>query len=38
MIHGILHLVGYVDKSEADRAFMRRKEDHYLRQRSFLEM
>ncbi len=30
LIHGTLHLVGYEDASEADRATMRTKERHYL--------
>lgn len=30
MIHGILHLMGYRDKTRADRAQMRNKEDAYL--------
>ena len=30
MIHGILHLVGYNDKSESDKELMRSKEDFYL--------
>ena len=30
MAHGILHLVGYKDKSEGDRKKMRSKEDYYL--------
>ena len=31
MIHGILHLLGYSDKTETDKEQMRRKEDSYLR-------
>lgn len=31
MIHGILHLCGYSDKSPAKKAKMRTLEDHYLR-------
>lgn len=30
MIHGILHLVGYKDKTESDETLMRSKENHYL--------
>ena len=30
MIHGLLHLVGYVDGTKEDKAFMRTKEDFYL--------
>lgn len=30
IIHGVLHLLGYSDKSEADKANMRAKEDYYL--------
>jgi len=30
MIHGILHLVGYDDKTEEDKVLMRSKEDFYL--------
>jgi len=30
MIHGILHLTGYNDKTEREREFMRRKEDQWL--------
>jgi rRNA maturation RNase YbeY len=30
MIHGILHLAGYKDKSAGDKAAMRVKEDYYL--------
>lgn len=30
MIHGILHLIGYKDKSNKDKDAMRRKEDYYL--------
>ena len=37
MIHGILHYVGYRDKSEEELAEMRSKEDYYLSLRAFLE-
>ncbi len=30
MIHGILHLVGYDDKTDSDKKTMRAKEDFYL--------
>ena len=30
MIHGILHLLGYKDKSDKDQLIMRKKEDYYL--------
>lgn len=30
MIHGVLHLLGYNDKSKAEKAAMREKEDTYL--------
>ena|SRR6478609_3221208 len=30
IIHGILHLAGYKDKSKAEKALMRKKEDAYL--------
>ena len=37
MIHGILHLCGYKDKTEEEEAFMRQKEDecHPRRSRPF---
>jgi probable rRNA maturation factor len=35
MIHGVLHLIGYKDKTKADKANMRKKEDYYLNLRSF---
>lgn len=31
MVHGLLHLLGYKDKSEAESQLMRQKEDNYLR-------
>ncbi len=31
IIHGILHLCGYKDKSSADRKIMKRKENQYLK-------
>jgi len=31
VIHGLLHLCGYDDHSERDRAAMREREQHYLR-------
>ncbi|WP_207421715.1 rRNA maturation RNase YbeY [Desertivirga brevis] len=33
--HGTLHLLGYKDKSKADKALMTQKEDEYLRLREF---
>jgi rRNA maturation RNase YbeY len=30
MIHGVLHLLGFTDKEEPDKALMRKKENHYL--------
>jgi probable rRNA maturation factor len=30
MIHGVLHLMGYSDKSKAEKTKMRKKEDAYL--------
>lgn len=30
VIHGLLHLIGYEDRSADDKAEMSRKEDHYL--------
>lgn len=30
MIHGVLHLCGYKDKSKKDEQLMRKKEDYYL--------
>lgn len=35
IIHGTLHLLGYKDKSKADKALMTTKEDIYLHLRSF---
>ena len=36
MVHGLLHLIGYDDHSEADIAVMRAKENYYLSLRSQL--
>lgn len=33
MIHGVLHLCGYKDKSKKDAELMRKKENYYLRKR-----
>ncbi len=33
MIHGVLHLFGYKDKTKAEAAEMRQKEDYYLLKR-----
>ena len=30
MVHGILHLTGYGDKSDEEKVVMRKKEDYYL--------
>ena len=30
MVHGLLHLIGYGDKSEAEKEQMTQKEDYYL--------
>lgn len=30
IIHGVLHLCGYKDKTESEKALMRNKEDYYL--------
>lgn len=30
MIHGVLHLIGYKDKSQSERDLMRAKEEYYL--------
>jgi probable rRNA maturation factor len=35
IIHGVLHLVGYSDKTPRKRALMRKKEDAYLSLRDF---
>ena len=35
MIHGVLHLCGYLDKSEEEAKLMRSKEDFYLNLRMF---
>lgn len=35
MAHGVLHLCGYKDKSEKEKALMRDKEDYYLSLRTF---
>lgn len=36
VIHGILHLLGYKDKTEKDQLLMKQKEDHYLHLRAEL--
>ena len=36
MVHGLLHLIGYKDKSDSDKAEMRQKEDYYLSLHPFL--
>ncbi len=35
IIHGVLHLLGYKDKSDEDEKKMRSKEDEYLSKRKF---
>jgi rRNA maturation RNase YbeY len=35
LVHGLLHLCGYRDKSDAEKEEMRSKEDYYLSLRSF---
>lgn len=30
MIHGVLHLLGFTDKDDSEKAVMRKKENHYL--------
>ena len=35
MVHGMLHYIGYKDKSESQRKTMRKKEDYYLSLRTF---
>lgn len=36
IVHGLLHLIGYDDHTEADIAMMRSKENHYLELRKNL--
>jgi len=36
MIHGLLHLLGYNDKTNAEKEYMRKKENHYLALRPIL--
>ena len=36
MIHGLLHLLGYGDKSKTEKAKMTEKENHYLALRYFV--
>lgn len=38
VFHGILHLVGYNDKSEEEQKLMRNKEDFYLSEVDFSEL
>lgn len=37
MIHGVLHLIGYGDKTPEDLEVMRSKEDYYLNLRTFFQ-
>ncbi|MEZ4886801.1 MAG: rRNA maturation RNase YbeY [Chitinophagales bacterium] len=32
MVHGLLHLIGYGDKTESEQSVMREKEDYYLKE------
>jgi rRNA maturation RNase YbeY len=36
IIHGVLHLLGYTDKSAPDKKKMTEKEDYYLSKRTFI--
>jgi probable rRNA maturation factor len=36
IVHGILHLLGYIDKKPSDKAKMTQKEDFYLSLRAFV--
>lgn len=36
IIHGVLHLLGYKDKTPADKQKMTEKEDYYLSKRTFI--
>ncbi len=36
IVHGVLHLIGYDDKTEEERELMRKKEDYYLSLREIL--
>lgn len=38
IFHGVLHLIGYNDKTEEEQAEMRRKEDFYLSEFDFEEI
>lgn len=35
MVHGVLHLCGYNDKTKEEQLLMRKKEDYYLSLRTF---
>ena len=35
MVHGLLHYIGYRDKTESEKKAMRKKEDYYLSLRTF---
>lgn len=37
MIHGVLHLIGYGDKTPEEQEVMRSKEDYYLNLRTFFQ-
>ena len=34
LVHGVLHMLGYKDKTEADEQLMRQKENYYLAKRA----
>lgn len=36
LVHGVLHLCGYSDKTDKEKEQMRAKEDYYLKHNSFL--
>ena len=38
VFHGILHLIGYNDKTETEKKLMRQKEDFYLSEVNFREL
>lgn len=37
IVHGLLHLIGYDDHTEADQKLMREKENYYLELRNHIE-
>lgn len=36
MVHGVLHLIGYGDKTKQEQEIMRERENHFLSMRSFV--